>query len=157
MRHVQPATAAPSGAFEAADGPLNIAANKQEQFEILCRLVGRELTGGELGPLDQHVDGETDPVEVQVMIGGERLSVLHVRRFVRRYPAVVLLNGYGPVESTVFATTHRVTEPDCERPGGIPLGLRARALQPTNRGEAVPRLLRFRGTSAPRAIQPEAA
>jgi crotonobetainyl-CoA:carnitine CoA-transferase CaiB-like acyl-CoA transferase len=38
----QNATAAPSGTFQAADGPLNIAANKQEQFETLCRLVGRE-------------------------------------------------------------------------------------------------------------------
>jgi crotonobetainyl-CoA:carnitine CoA-transferase CaiB-like acyl-CoA transferase len=38
----QNATAAPSGTFDTADGPLNIAANKQEQFETLCRLVGRE-------------------------------------------------------------------------------------------------------------------
>jgi crotonobetainyl-CoA:carnitine CoA-transferase CaiB-like acyl-CoA transferase len=37
----QNATAAPSGTFEAADGPLNIAANRQEQFETLCRLVDR--------------------------------------------------------------------------------------------------------------------
>jgi crotonobetainyl-CoA:carnitine CoA-transferase CaiB-like acyl-CoA transferase len=37
----QNATAAPSGTFEAADGPLNIAANRQEQFEALCRCVGR--------------------------------------------------------------------------------------------------------------------
>jgi crotonobetainyl-CoA:carnitine CoA-transferase CaiB-like acyl-CoA transferase len=36
----QNATAAPSGTFDAADGPLNIAANRQEQFEILCREVG---------------------------------------------------------------------------------------------------------------------
>jgi len=36
----QNATAAPSGTFEAADGPLNIAANRQEQFEALCREVG---------------------------------------------------------------------------------------------------------------------
>ena len=35
-------TASPSGAFETGDGLLNIAANKQEQFEILCRLLGRE-------------------------------------------------------------------------------------------------------------------
>ena len=34
-------TAAPSGAFTTADGMLNIAANKQEQFELLCTLVGR--------------------------------------------------------------------------------------------------------------------
>jgi crotonobetainyl-CoA:carnitine CoA-transferase CaiB-like acyl-CoA transferase len=35
------ATAAPSGTFFAADGPLNIAANRQEQFVTLCSLVGR--------------------------------------------------------------------------------------------------------------------
>ncbi|WP_328475894.1 CoA transferase [Actinoplanes sp. NBC_00393] len=37
----QNATAAPSGTFHAADGPLNIAANRQEQFETLCRLIDR--------------------------------------------------------------------------------------------------------------------
>jgi formyl-CoA transferase len=35
-------TASPSGTFTTGDGLLNIAANKQEQFEILCRCVGRE-------------------------------------------------------------------------------------------------------------------
>jgi CoA:oxalate CoA-transferase len=35
-------TASPSGTFEAGEGLLNIAANKQEQFETLCRLIGRE-------------------------------------------------------------------------------------------------------------------
>jgi crotonobetainyl-CoA:carnitine CoA-transferase CaiB-like acyl-CoA transferase len=35
-------TAAPSGAFKASDGLLNIAANKQEQFESLARVIGRE-------------------------------------------------------------------------------------------------------------------
>jgi crotonobetainyl-CoA:carnitine CoA-transferase CaiB-like acyl-CoA transferase len=38
----QNATAAPSGTFDAADGPINIAANRQQQFEALCRLIGRE-------------------------------------------------------------------------------------------------------------------
>ena len=35
------ASSAPSGSFETRDGLLNIAANKQEQFETLCSLVGR--------------------------------------------------------------------------------------------------------------------
>jgi formyl-CoA transferase len=35
-------SAAPSGAFETGEGLLNIAANKQEQFETLCGLLGRE-------------------------------------------------------------------------------------------------------------------
>jgi len=37
----QNATAAPSGTFEAADGPLNIAANQQRQYEALCHVVDR--------------------------------------------------------------------------------------------------------------------
>jgi crotonobetainyl-CoA:carnitine CoA-transferase CaiB-like acyl-CoA transferase len=34
-------TASPSGTFRTADGLLNIAANKQEQYEVLCRKLGR--------------------------------------------------------------------------------------------------------------------
>jgi CoA:oxalate CoA-transferase len=34
-------TAAPSGLFATGDGPLNIAANQQQQFETLARLIGR--------------------------------------------------------------------------------------------------------------------
>ena len=34
-------TAAPSGTFQTGNGPLNIAANKQEQFETLARLIDR--------------------------------------------------------------------------------------------------------------------
>ena len=39
-------TASPSGTFRTGDGLLNIAANKQEQFEAVCHVVGRpELIG----------------------------------------------------------------------------------------------------------------
>ena len=34
-------TSSPSGAFKTRAGLINIAANKQEQFEALCRLLGR--------------------------------------------------------------------------------------------------------------------
>jgi CoA:oxalate CoA-transferase len=34
-------TASPSGAFATGDGLLNIAANQQQQFETLCRIIGR--------------------------------------------------------------------------------------------------------------------
>src|SRR4051812_9546446 len=34
-------TASPSGTFRTGDGLLNIAANQQQQFETLCRLIGR--------------------------------------------------------------------------------------------------------------------
>jgi len=58
----------------------------------------------------------------EVMIGGERLSPVHVHRFLRAHPAIALINGYGPVETTVFATTHRISAADCDRDDGIPLG-----------------------------------
>jgi crotonobetainyl-CoA:carnitine CoA-transferase CaiB-like acyl-CoA transferase len=35
-------TASPSGAFRTGDGLLNIAANKLDQYEALCRLIGRD-------------------------------------------------------------------------------------------------------------------
>ena len=58
----------------------------------------------------------------QVLVGGERLSPPHVRNFLRHHPGAALFNGYGPVESTVFATTHRIVLADCDRLEGIPLG-----------------------------------
>ncbi len=33
-------TASPSGTFRTADGVMNISANKQEQFEVLCEIIG---------------------------------------------------------------------------------------------------------------------
>lgn len=59
----------------------------------------------------------------QVLTGGERMSPTHAGRFLARYPDTVLTNGYGPVESCVFATTHRVTAADCARADGVPVGV----------------------------------
>jgi amino acid adenylation domain-containing protein len=58
----------------------------------------------------------------QVLIGGEKLSVPHVEKFLRHHPSIALINGYGPVESTIFATTHLITLQDCESSDGIPIG-----------------------------------
>ncbi|AMR80535.1 CaiB/BaiF CoA transferase family protein [Cupriavidus nantongensis] len=40
-------TASPSGTFRTGDAPLNIAANKQEQFEAVCRVIGRPDLAGD--------------------------------------------------------------------------------------------------------------
>ncbi len=52
----QNVTAAPSGTFDAADGPLNIAANRQEQYETLCHLTGRPdlITDPRFATVDQR-------------------------------------------------------------------------------------------------------
>ncbi|MFN8075583.1 MAG: amino acid adenylation domain-containing protein [Kineosporiaceae bacterium] len=55
-------------------------------------------------------------------IGGERLSVPHVERFLQAKPGIALHNGYGPVESCVFATVHPITLGDCADGVGIPVG-----------------------------------
>ncbi|CAL9608538.1 Dimodular nonribosomal peptide synthase [Nocardiopsis dassonvillei] len=43
-----------------------------------------------------------------VLTGGEAASPGHLRRFRERFPRVRLVHGYGPVESMVFASAHRV-------------------------------------------------
>ncbi|BCJ37212.1 amino acid adenylation protein [Actinocatenispora thailandica] len=58
----------------------------------------------------------------QVATGGERLSVDHVREFLRAHPGVRLFNGYGPVENCVFSTMHLVSLDDCDLSTGIPIG-----------------------------------
>ncbi|MFJ1591677.1 amino acid adenylation domain-containing protein [Kitasatospora albolonga] len=57
----------------------------------------------------------------QVMTGGEAVSVEHAARVLRRVPGLCLVNGYGPVESMVFATSHRVRPADLER-ASVPIG-----------------------------------
>ena len=41
----------------------------------------------------------------QLLIGGEALSVPHVRRLLSALPDIALINGYGPTECTTFAAT----------------------------------------------------
>ncbi|CAL2069693.1 conserved protein of unknown function [Streptomyces murinus] len=55
-------------------------------------------------------------------IGGERLSAAHVGRFLDAHPGTRLFNGYGPVESCVFATVHPITAADCAAEHGVPIG-----------------------------------
>jgi amino acid adenylation domain-containing protein len=54
-----------------------------------------------------------------LIVGGERLSVMHVNRFRAIYPHVAVINGYGPTESTTFAVCHLIDR-DYQR--DIPLG-----------------------------------
>jgi amino acid adenylation domain-containing protein len=59
----------------------------------------------------------------EVLTGGEALSVLHIRRAQKVLGACVqLINGYGPTESTTFATCYRI--PPVVPPGteSIPIG-----------------------------------
>lgn len=48
-------TASPSGTFKTGDGLLNIAANKQEQFEALCQVLGHPEWMADARFVDRHV------------------------------------------------------------------------------------------------------
>ncbi|GAA4725673.1 CaiB/BaiF CoA transferase family protein [Phytohabitans rumicis] len=96
----QNATAAPSGTFDAADGPLNIAANRQQQFEVLCRLIGRD----DLTTDERFADREARKVN-RTALNREINSAL------RRRPALEwerLLSGAGVPAARILSVPQTV-------------------------------------------------
>ncbi|MGW0534030.1 amino acid adenylation domain-containing protein [Streptomyces sp. NPDC003032] len=66
-----------------------------------------------------------------LMTGGEAASVPHVRALLERHPRLRLVNGYSPVENTIFTLTHDITTEDSPVPVGRPIaGKRAWVLGP---------------------------
>lgn len=58
----------------------------------------------------------------QLLIGGEALSVHHVREALQRLPGTRLINGYGPTESTTFACCYAITRNWDKTAERIPIG-----------------------------------
>ena len=56
-----------------------------------------------------------------LMAGGDVLSPPHVDRVLRENPGLVLMNGYGPTESTTFTTGHLMISPP-GADGALPIG-----------------------------------
>jgi amino acid adenylation domain-containing protein len=46
----------------------------------------------------------------ELIVGGDVVSLPHVRRLLRELPGCRIVNGYGPTETTTFATCHQVRE-----------------------------------------------
>ncbi|MFI4916441.1 MAG: amino acid adenylation domain-containing protein [Phycisphaerales bacterium JB060] len=57
----------------------------------------------------------------QLLTGGERESMPHIRRFKKACPGVTLIHGYGPTENTTFSLCHTISEADA-RGNRIPIG-----------------------------------
>jgi amino acid adenylation domain-containing protein len=55
----------------------------------------------------------------QLIVGGDVMSPAHARRLMHAFPALRLLNVYGPTEATVLITAHHLTAPPY---APIPLG-----------------------------------
>ena len=58
----------------------------------------------------------------QLLVGGEALSVPHIRRALKHLAETQLINGYGPTESTTFTCTYPIVSQCAEGPGSIPIG-----------------------------------
>ncbi|MFD7069802.1 amino acid adenylation domain-containing protein [Streptomyces sp. NPDC059913] len=57
----------------------------------------------------------------EVWAGGDVVPPEAVRRVMDRCPDTTVVNGYGPTETTTFATTHRIGRP-LDHVGAIPIG-----------------------------------
>ncbi|HEX2269315.1 MAG TPA: amino acid adenylation domain-containing protein, partial [Pyrinomonadaceae bacterium] len=79
------------------------------------------ITAGLFHPMVEHQVDALAGVR-DVMTGGDVVSVEHVRRLVKAKAGNgCVINGYGPTESTVFTSCHRVSsEEELER--GLPIG-----------------------------------
>jgi amino acid adenylation domain-containing protein len=58
----------------------------------------------------------------QLLIGGEALSVAHVRRGLELLPHTEIINGYGPTESTTFACCYRIPRKLEDNLRSVPIG-----------------------------------
>jgi len=58
----------------------------------------------------------------QLLVGGEALSVPHIRRALDALPATQLINGYGPTESTTFTCCYPIPKSLDNNLSSIPIG-----------------------------------
>ena len=57
----------------------------------------------------------------QLLVGGEALSVPHIRQAVEQLPQTQLINGYGPTENTTFTCCYAINELD-QALASLPIG-----------------------------------
>ena len=87
---------------------------RREQVTVLW------LTAALANLIADTAPGVFQPLRL-LITGGEALSPEHVRRIGDANPDLVVANGYGPTETTTFATVHPVSRP--VRPGpSVPIG-----------------------------------
>jgi crotonobetainyl-CoA:carnitine CoA-transferase CaiB-like acyl-CoA transferase len=104
-------TASPSGTFKTGAGLLNIAANKQEQFETLCELIGRK----DLATDPRYVDRE-ERKRRRHELKADLESAL-VEKSAREWSA--LLNQYGVPAGEVLSIPEVLEHPQLTERGLI--------------------------------------
>ena len=69
----------------------------------------------------EHTPGMFAPLR-QLLFGGDVISPRHVERMRNLYPALRMVNGYGPTENTTFTCCYQVPR-DYRAEGSLPIGL----------------------------------
>jgi amino acid adenylation domain-containing protein len=79
-----------------------------------------------LGPSQFNLAIEEYPQLFQglevLLLGGEVMSVRHARKAQSLFPTMRLINGYGPTETTTFATTYTLPNPLPAQMQSVPIG-----------------------------------
>ncbi|MGK5549866.1 amino acid adenylation domain-containing protein, partial [Streptomyces sp. URMC 127] len=100
-------------------GTVVIASSGELEVEITAgRVTGLWLTSGLFSVLVEHHLEAFAGVE-QVWAGGDVVSPVAVRRVLDAHPGLSVVNGYGPTETTTFATRYVVSG---EVNDGVPIG-----------------------------------
>ena len=75
------------------------------------------------GLFHEMVDGRLDALRPlrHLLTGGDVVSPDHARRALEAHPGLILIDGYGPTENTVFTSWHRVAGPE-EIEDPLPIG-----------------------------------
>jgi amino acid adenylation domain-containing protein len=104
--------------------PLDVVRSPRRLADFLgeARVDGAFLTTSLFNAVAMHRP-EAFGAMTTLVVGGEAVQPTYVQRvFDSGRPPRRLLNGYGPTETTTFATCHAITPADAER-GVIPIGL----------------------------------
>ena len=93
----------------------------------LGRMIGRDgvdtlwLSTAHFNAVVDEDPAALAPLE-QLLIGGEALSVAHVRRFLAACPRTRLANSYGPTEGTTFSCCWQVPADFAASRASVPIG-----------------------------------
>ncbi|OXA98973.1 non-ribosomal peptide synthetase [Flavobacterium pectinovorum] len=70
---------------------------------------------------NQVVENKIDVFETikQLIVGGDIVSATHISKVFENYPAIKIVNGYGPTENTTFSTTFEIKN---QKYFNIPIG-----------------------------------
>lgn len=75
------------------------------------------------GLLHEIIDSRPELLEGvrQLLFGGDVANAAHLKRLLERYPALLLVNCYGPTENAVYGTVQPI-DPATDLDGPVPIG-----------------------------------